>query len=89
MATRRLNDTKAIVDMGSPCAGDHVLSSEKISNGWLTRSSSCNPLTGEYVSEVEFSKAPPRIENGRAKPGPGPDNGGRSLRRGVDYLRNC
>lgn len=68
MARKRLNDTRALAGplAGPDCAeASHSISSEKIDNGWLVRSSSCNPETGEYKSSVRFCESQPRLMPGR------------------------
>lgn len=58
---KRLNDTAALA--ASPPSGniEHSLNVRAISNGFVTRSSTCNPQTGEYKSSEVFSKNAPRI----------------------------
>lgn len=58
---RRLNDTAPIAERGCESGVEHTVSTRKIDNGFIVRSSSYNGGTGEYKSSEQFSKNPPKI----------------------------
>jgi hypothetical protein len=77
MAKKRLNDTAAIAASPPSENQEHSLHVRKISNGFVTRSSTCNPETGEYHCSEMFSKNAPRIIPAKvAGQGGGPAPGG-------------
>lgn len=89
MAKRRLNDTAAVIAGPSYGAGEsHHISTRKIDNGWLVEQSVCNERTGEYRSSCNFTPTQPRLEPGRAVRQGGSVDGGSTLRRTMDYLRD-
>lgn len=57
----RLNDTQGLT--ARPFAGgeEHSVSSRRIDNGYLVRTSTCNPETGEYKSSERFMASQPNI----------------------------
>jgi hypothetical protein len=69
---KRLNDTEALVARPFEGGEEHSISSRKISNGYITRTSSYNPHTCEYTSAEMFTKNPPKLQaprmDGRSAP---------------------
>lgn len=62
----RLNDTARL--RSAPANGrEHSISVEKIENGYLVCTSSCNPRTGEYTYSKEFSRSEPELEPPRLR----------------------
>lgn len=53
----RLNDTSALARSGSACC-DIDMSTRKIDNGYIQRTSEYNPKTGSYKSSEKFTKSP-------------------------------
>lgn len=71
----RISDTAAIVGAPYRSEQEHSISVRKIENGFITRTSSCNPHTGEYRSSEQFTKSAPNITppkmDGRQRNGAG------------------
>ncbi len=53
----RLNDTAALTSRASGCC-DMDVSTRKIDNGYIQRTSEYNPKTGAYRSSEKFVKSP-------------------------------
>jgi len=53
----RLNDTAALAGKSSSCC-DVDVSTRKIDNGYIQRTSEYNPKTGSYRSSEKFVKSP-------------------------------
>lgn len=87
MARKRLNDTAAIVAEPLGSEQSMSVSVRKIDNGYVTRTSHCDPRTGAYNSAETFSKNPPRIIPARVdgRQSPSPDQGN-PLRDAKMYL---
>lgn len=62
-----------------------TVSSEKIENGYLIRTSRCGP-DGEYTSSTTFSKTKPDIAAG-GKPGKEPNPGPSTLANAIGLLK--
>ncbi len=87
MARKRLNDTEALVVRPFAGGEEHSISSRKIENGYLTRTSSYNPGTGECKSAEIFTKNPPKLTAPRMDGRQGRDaTGDSSLADTVKYL---
>jgi hypothetical protein len=84
---RRLNDTAAIA--ASPPSGntEHSISVRKIDNGFVARSSMCNPTTGEYKSSEQYFANAPRVIPARVARTMATDSGG-GLADTMDYLNS-
>lgn len=59
----RLNDTAAVKAMGNSCC-DMDVSTRKIDNGYIERTSYYNPKTGEYKSSEKFTTKPGSMSGG-------------------------
>lgn len=57
----RLNDTRAITEKGYQAGERHSICSEKIENGYLVITDTCNPGTGEYKCTKTFTREAPNI----------------------------
>ena len=86
MANKRLSDTAALVAEPFGRGEEHSISTRKIENGFITRTSRSNPMTGEYECREAFSKSQPRILPARTARGVGEANGESTLRETMSYL---
>lgn len=87
MAKKRLNDTAAIVATPLLQNEEHSISVRKIDNGYIVRTSNCDPRTGEYRSQETFQASEPKIIPGRAaRQGANADAGASPLKDTMQYL---
>lgn len=87
MARHRLNDTRALTAQPPGGNQEHSVSVRKIDDGFIVRTSTCNPETGEYKSREQYHERAPRIIAPRVARGPAPENEG-SLRDTMAYLND-
>lgn len=87
MAKKRLNDTAALVSVPLLQNEEHSIRVRKIDNGYIVNTTNCNPRTGEYRSQEQYTASEPRIIPGRvARQGVNADAGASPLKDTMQYL---
>ena len=67
---RRLNDTAALTQRPLEMGVEHTVSTRKVGDGYVTRTSSYNEATGKCTSTEQLSKTPPKIIPPRVESAP-------------------
>lgn len=84
--SRRLNDTESLTSRPFQAGEDHSISVRRVENGYLTRTSSYNPGTGDCKSAEVFTKNPPRLIPPKMDSRQGSVGEGNTLKQTKEYL---